>query len=235
MKKDVLWMSMLPIYGVIFTLCLVITLLGNRVATVMSEASPLPDRVCIIIDAGHGGVDGGATACTGILESNLNLQYALRLEDMLHLLGYPTKMIRRTDASIYIQGDTIAAKKVSDLKERVRIVNETDNAILISIHQNYFPDDRYYGAQVFYANTSGSKDLAASMQSAIASYADTANRRKIKSAHGIYLIDHIECTGILIECGFISNPAEAAKLSTPDHQKRLCAIISATLANYLES
>lgn len=235
MKRTFSWISLLPVYALVFTAVLLTVLIGNRAVTVMSESTPLQDRICIIIDAGHGGVDGGATSCTGILESTINLQIALRLEDMLHLMGYNTRMIRTTDESIYTQGETIAAKKVSDLKERVRIVNETEKALLISIHQNYFSDDRYSGAQVFYPNTDGSKELASLMQAAIVTHANPGSSRKIKSAHGIYLMEKIQCTGILIECGFLSNPIEEAKLNMPSYQKQLCGIISASVANYLES
>ena len=111
---------------------------GNRAINTAYERVSLTDRSTVIIDAGHGGIDGGATSCTGVLESNINLEIALRLEDLFHLLGIPTKMIRRTDRSVYTQGNSIAAQKVSDLKNRVNTINSTPNAVLISIHQNYF-------------------------------------------------------------------------------------------------
>ena len=104
----------------------------------------------IIIDPGHGGEDGGAISCTGVSESKLNLEISLRLNDLLNLLGYDTCLIRDSDISIHTKGETIAQKKASDLKERVRIVNETENAVLLSIHQNQFPDSRYSGPQVFF-------------------------------------------------------------------------------------
>ena len=123
--------------------------IGSRAVTVMVESAPISRQSCIIVDPGHGGEDGGATSCTGILESAYNLSISMRLNDLLHLLGYDTKLIRSSDTSIYTQGKTIAQKKVSDLKERVRIVNETENALLLSIHQNHFSDARYSGSQVF--------------------------------------------------------------------------------------
>ena len=94
------------------------------------------------------------------LESSFNLEISLRLNDLFHLLGYETRMIRTTDTSVYTKGDTIAQKKASDLKERVRIVKDTENALLLSIHQNIFPEGKYSGAQVFYADTPGSEALA---------------------------------------------------------------------------
>jgi N-acetylmuramoyl-L-alanine amidase len=145
--------SFAPFYLAVILVTFLIVQWGNRTVTVMSESAPLTDRHCIIIDAGHGGVDGGATSCTGVLESQINLEIAIRLNDLLHLLGHDTKMIRTTDISVYTEGQTIAAKKVSDLKQRVKVINETANALVLSIHQNYFADSRYSGAQGHYTET----------------------------------------------------------------------------------
>ena len=130
---------------------------GGKAITAMNDGDFTYKRNCVIIDAGHGGVDGGATSCNGVLESQLNLQIALRLEDLMHLVGVDTVMIRREDISVYTEGESIAAKKVSDLKERVRIVNSIENSVLISIHQNTFSDPRYSGSQVFYGSSGESQ------------------------------------------------------------------------------
>lgn len=202
---------------------------GSRAVSVVAQMIPLERDHTIIVDAGHGGEDGGATSCTGKLESAFNLEIALKLDDLMHLLGYDTVMIRTTDRSVYTQGDTIAAKKVSDLKERVRIVNETENAILISIHQNIFPDSRYDGAQVFYAPTEGSQELAQAMQPIL------CTARKCKSGDSVYLLQNIDTTGILVECGFLSNPEEEAKLREPGYQQLLCGKIVSALSGYLKT
>ncbi len=209
--------------------------LGNRAVTVMAEGRPIERAHCIIIDPGHGGEDGGATSCTGKLESGYNLEIALRLNDLMHLLGFDTNMIRTTDTSIYIKGDTIAQKKVSDLKERVRIVNETENALLLSIHQNNFSDGRYSGAQVFYAGTEGSEQLAKQLQSALVASVNPGSNRKCKKSDGVYLMEHINCTGVLIECGFLSNAGEEARLRDPGYQKKLCCVIAATTSSFLSN
>ena len=180
---------------------------GSRAVTVIAESRPIEREHCIVIDPGHGGEDGGATSCTGLVESTYNLDISLRLNDLLHLLGHDTKMTRTTDTSIYTKGETIAQKKASDLKERVRIVNETEHALLISIHQNNFSASRYSGAQVFYAGTEGSEALAKQLQSAFVSSLNPGSSRKSKKSDGIYLMEHIDCTGVLIECGFLSNAA----------------------------
>lgn len=205
-------------------LTLTLTSLGSRAVTVISQNLAVEREHCFIIDAGHGGVDGGATSCTGKLESAFNLEISLRLNDLLAFLGYDTRMIRTEDISVYTKGDTIAQKKMSDLKERVRICAETDGAILLSIHQNTFSDSRYYGPQVFYAGSEGSEELAKLLQKAL----DSEGKRSVKKAEGIYLMEHISCPGVLIECGFLSNPEEEAKLRSQEYQKELCCIIAAT-------
>lgn len=205
----------------------------SRSVTTMAENAPIEGRKCVIVDAGHGGVDGGATSCTGVLESQLNLEISIRVNDLLHLLGVETKMIRTDDISVYTEGDSIAAKKMSDLKERVRIVNETDNGILISLHMNHYSASQYHGAQVFYANTEVSEELAQTMQSALKENLDNNNKRQINKADGVYLMQHIQKPGILIECGFISNPEEEANLRDPNYQRQLSIVIATTAATFL--
>lgn len=221
------------VYGLIIASVLVLAEWGSRTVTVIAESKPPERDVCIIIDPGHGGVDGGATSCTGLVESTYNLDISLRLNDLFHFLGYDTKMTRTSDVSIYTRGETIAQKKASDLKERVQIVNETENALLLSIHQNNFSDSRYSGAQVFYANTDGSEDLAKQLQAALIRTLNPSSNRTSKKSTGVYLMEHIEKTGVLIECGFLSNPAEEARLRDPRYQRNLCCVIAATVSQYL--
>lgn len=234
MKKDI-HIAIVPYYLLISILLIGLAAGGSKMVSVMAEKDVVKRKHCIIIDAGHGGVDGGATSCTGVLESQLNLEIALRLEQLFHLLGFKTQMIRSTDISIYTTGDTIAAKKVSDLKERVRIVNEQEGAILISIHQNTFSDSRYGGAQVFYPDSEGSKDLAAEMQKALVSYLNPGSNRQAKRGEGIYLLEHIEQPGLLIECGFLSNPEEEAKLRNDVYQKQLCCVIAGVISQQINA
>ena len=233
MNKPVRYISLLPVYVVILAIFLGLAVGGSRAVTVLSENAPVLNRKTVVIDAGHGGPDGGATSCTGILESQFNLEIALRLRDLMEILGVQTVMIRETDCSVYTQGNTIAQKKVSDLKERVRIVNSTENATLVSIHQNLFADAKYSGAQVFYAKTEGSQELAKNLQKAFIQTLNPDSHRQAKKADGIYLMQHINCTGILIECGFLSNPKEEYLLRNDTYQKKLCAVIATTLCDHL--
>lgn len=214
---------------------LLLAQLGSEAVTTIAQITPIDRKYCIVVDAGHGGIDGGATSCTGVLESKFNLSIAQRLNDLLTFLGYDTKMIRTEDISIYTSGQTIAQKKVSDLKERVRIINEIPNSILLSIHQNHYPDQKYKGAQVFYAGTEYSQSLAKSLQSAFAATINPGSRREIKKSTGVYLMEHIHRPGVLIECGFLSNPVEEAALRTEEYQKKICCVIAATVSQFLSN
>lgn len=222
-----------PIYFVIIFLFVLSAIWGSKATTVMSENKPILGRTCIILDAGHGGEDGGAVSCTGVCESQINLEIALRLESLLHFLGYDTSMIRTTDRSVYTAGETIAARKVSDLKERVRIVNEAENALLVSIHQNYFTDGKYSGAQVFYNNHTQSRSLAEHIQSELVRHLNPGSNRKSKKADGIYVMEHVCCPSVLIECGFLSNPEEEAKLRNSEYQKALSCVIATALSQHI--
>lgn len=232
MKKRIHLKKLMPIYAIVLIGCLCIAHFGSGAVTVMVENAPIENRTCIVVDAGHGGIDGGATSCSGILESQINLEIALRLNDLLQFLGYDTLMIRTTDTSIYTEGDSIAAQKVSDLKQRVKLVNETENGIIISIHQNTFPDGRFSGAQVFYANDESSKTLAKHMQSALKETINPGSKRQCKPSDGIYLMQNIKRPGILIECGFISNAEEEARLRDGDYQKKLVCVIASGVSLY---
>jgi len=233
--KESNWIGFLPFYLLTVILFVVIAQGGSNAVTAVKQNTPVYRDYRFVVDAGRGGVDGGATSCTGVLESKINLQIALKLNDLMQFLGYETVMVRTTDTSIHTKGDSIAAQKVSDLKERVRIVNETENAVLISIHQNTFSDSRYGGAQVFYGVKGNSQPLASKIQTAFTETVNPGSNRKCKTSKGIYLMEHIETMGVLIECGFLSNPQEEAKLRNSDYQNKLCCVIACTVTSYLSN
>ena len=230
--KRKLILQLLPVYVLVLAGVIALTAVCERTIETMSPMIR-EERHTVIIDPGHGGVDGGATSCTGVLESNLNLEIALRLNDMMRLLGIQTLMIRDSDMSVYTEGETIAQKKVSDLKQRVRVINQTNKGILISIHQNTFSEEKYWGTQVFYANTDGSRELAEQIQGRIKTILSPGNHRKIKKSEGVYLIEKVLCPAVLVECGFLSNPEEEALLRDPTYQKKLCSVIAIACSQYL--
>ena len=206
-----------------------------RTPEAAEAAAFLPETpVTVILDAGHGGEDGGASTADGVLESGINLEIALRLRDLLAFAGVDTQMIRDTDTAVY-SGDcrTISQKKVSDLKNRASMVNAVENGLLVSIHQNYFEQTKYCGAQVFFAKTDGSKALAERIHLSLRENVDAANHRQCKPSQSVYLMEHIECTGVLIECGFLSNYEEAKRLQTDAYQKKLTAAICGAITEYL--
>lgn len=188
----------------------------------------------VAVDPGHGGEDGGATSVSGVLESGINLDIALRLRDLLALAGIEPLMIRTTDTAIYT-GDcrTITQKKVSDLKNRVAMVNNAAPALLISIHQNFFEQSKYRGAQVFFSKTDGSRALAEMLQQTLREQLDPSNRRQVKPAQSVYLMEHAGCTAVLVECGFLSNPEEDRLLQTDAYQKKIAAAICGAVTQYL--
>lgn len=207
---------------------------GNAVSAI-NEMAALPRKYRIIIDAGHGSPDGGAISCTGKPESSYNLEIALRMNDLLHLLGYETIMIRTEDVSVYTEGSSIGAKKVSDLKNRVSVCNGTENGILLSIHQNTFPDGKYSGSVVLYGNIPGSRELAEQIQGNLIKILNPGSNRRCKPADGIYLMERVKCPAVLIECGFLSNVAEEAMLRTDSYQKKLCCVIVSSLSGFLRT
>lgn len=235
MKKSTIVIKLIPLYCTVFVLLLLIAGKGSSAVSTYYENQRIKNITTIVIDPGHGGIDGGATSYSGILESQINLEISLRLDDLLHLLGINTVMIRKTDESIYTTGATISQKKISDLRERVRIVSSVENAVLISIHQNYFSDSRYCGPQIFYKNGQGSKTFAKELQNNLNKYLAPNSNRNIKLASGIYLLDKINCDSVLIECGFISNPSDDAKLNDEGYQKNLCVVIATTCSGFIKT
>ena len=194
----------------------------------------LPAEPVIVIDAGHGGEDGGAVAADGTVESAINLAIAQDLDALLRFLGYETRMTRTEDTAIYSAGaGTLREKKASDLKNRVAMVNGTPDAILLSIHQNSLPSSRrVHGAQAFYARTESSESFAGSIQAALNTAVNSGNEKVEKAMDsGVYLMKHVNCPAVLVECGFLSNEAETVMLRQESYQRRLAVTIAAGLLN----
>ena len=220
--------------AVLLVLIAVCSRYGSLRSQPVLAADQTPCR--IVIDPGHGGEDGGATGVAGTRESDLNLAVSLRLQALLRLFGHEPVMVRTTDTAVYSAGaGTISEKKVSDIHNRVRLVNDTPGALLVSIHQNFFTQGQYSGAQVFYADDAYSRALAQQLQAQLRASLDPGNRREAKGAAGtVYLMNHIQTPGILVECGFLSNAAEEARLNTPAYQTRLAMTMAAVLLQNLE-
>ena len=202
----------------------------SREAVPAAAGGIFDGRNVYIVDAGHGGEDGGAVAKDGTVESGLNLAIALRVQDVLRFCGEETQMTRSGEDAVYSEGAaTLREKKVSDLKNRVKMVNQTKNAVLVSIHQNALPSSPLvHGAQVFYNTGSGANTLAAAVQEALNESVNIGNEKQCKKIQdSIYLMKNITAPAVLIECGFLSNSGETAMLRQPEYQRTLAVSIAA--------
>lgn len=192
-------------------------------------------RPIIILDPGHGGMDGGATGADGTLESELNLSISLKIDAVLGLLGENTLMTRDSDRDLSDEDAvSISQKKVSDIRNRVALVNSHPESILLSIHCNSFEESKYHGAQAFYNGLGDSQNLATEIQTQINQNVDSSNHRESKKIQpDVYLMAHIDVPGVLVECGFLTNPGELLRLNTEDYQKQLAVAIAVTVTNHL--
>ena len=188
----------------------------------VTRAAPL------ILDAGHGGEDGGAVSVTGVPESRVNLEIVQKLRDTLALYGVDPVVLREEDVSLHDpEASTLREKKRSDLKNRVRAVEAVEGGTLLSIHQNSYPGSEYRGAQVFYAPTGGSRELAELLQTALREELQPDNDRQAKPIpESVYLMNHVSCPAVLVECGFLTNPEEEALLRDGGYQRQLAAVLA---------
>ena len=182
----------------------------------------------VILDAGHGGEDGGAVGVNGALEKDVNLAIALAVRDHLLKADIPVEMIRQTDTAVGNTAlSTVAERKRSDIQYRAEFVNRSSDCILVSIHQNYFEQSQYSGAQMFYSqNNAESTALAESLRRCIVSGVQTENTRQNKPAEGVYLLSHVSVPAVIVECGFLSNPQEADNLMKPEYQQKMAKAIA---------
>lgn len=199
-----------------------------------SKDTPLPviaeekPQIKVIIDAGHGGEDGGTQSKDGMLEKDVNLDISLRLKKLLESQGISVILTRDTDTLLYDRNTNYKGrKKLLDAEARLKIAKDNPDAIFISIHQNAYKDPQYSGLQVWYSgNNENSLPLAEAIQSGVKSTLQPKNNRAVKlSGSNIYIMQQIENPAILVECGFLSNPAEAKKLSDETYRQNLSQVI----------
>ena len=209
-------------------LTLAVGIAGRRTTT--SDNTVSAPR--ILIDPGHGGMDSGASSADGTREKAINLAIALPLRDMLAVMGYPVSMTRMTDTEVNVTGNTVREKKVSDMRNRLAMVEQAD--LTISIHQNFFPQSQYSGTQIFHsANTPESHVLAESVRTQVVTLLQPENTRELKRGNAdIYLLHRATRPIILVECGFLSNPAELAKLKQPEYQRQLAFALTTGVLSY---
>ena len=203
----------------------------------LSASGEEKDTPVILIDAGHGGEDGGATGTNGALEKDLNLALANSLADLLRGAGYTVVQTRTEDKLLYDAGTKKGHKKQGDLENRVKYTEKYPNSILVSIHMNTFPLPSCEGTQVWYSqNDERSSVLAKQIQESVRAYLQPDNNRKIKAAtSSIYLLRHAKSPAVLVECGFLSTPAECERLCDPVYQKKLALTLFDAICENLDA
>lgn len=202
--------------------------------TTPASSTPVSNHT-IILDAGHGKPDGGAVGEDGItIESDLNLDIVLKLKSLLECSNCTVLLTRSDENGIYdTTANTIRSQKISDMKNRVSIANNSNAELFVSIHMNKIEQSQYYGWQTFYKNSDQiSKHFAESVQTSLNHFLKRENSRTIKSISGIYLTKHVEIPLILIECGFISNPEENQLLQTDKYQDEIAWSIYIGIMDY---
>lgn len=220
-------------------LCFFVGVLGGSETPVSADGIEATEKKykTVVIDAGHGGEDGGASSASGLCEKDVNLDISMMLADIFTMNGINVVMTRSDDRLLYDRNiDFHGRKKVLDLAARHTIAESTPDSILLSIHMNAFTDPRYSGLQVWYSgNDEESATLAGMIQNNAQSYLQPENNRKIKKAgSNIYLLDNATPPSVLVECGFLSNPAEAAMLESRDYRQQVAFVIFYSVMEFLE-
>ena len=206
----------------------------NKVISTMSV--PVTNKV-IVVDAGHGGEDGGAVSNNGVVEASINLAIALKVQNLLESSGATVVLTRSDDKAIYdIDSKTLRQKKNSDIKNRVKIGNNSSADIFVSIHLNKIPQSQYDGWQTFYKNGSeDGKKLSAAIQENLNEAIQKENKRVPLKIDNIYIIKNVEIPTTIVECGFLSNPEEEKKLQQDEYQNRLAWGIYNGIMDYFNS
>lgn len=224
--------AFLLIYLIVYYLMVLFCSDGVKTSETITKTTDVP---VVIIDPGHGGVDGGAVSASGILEKDVNLKIAKYINNYCKLSGVECILTRQEDISLVPKQNMSSSRKRSDLIARAEIAGENPDSIFISIHQNTFPSSRYSGLQVFYSKNNGeSLKIAEQIKNSNKEMLDNDNERQLKAAgEEIYILNTIKSPAVLIECGFLSNAEEASMLATEEYQKELAFMIYTAIMRYI--
>ena len=207
-------------------------LLSREAALYVTGKMTEKKNITVVIDSGHGGMDPGKIAADGTPEKDLNLSIALKLQKYLEAADIRVVMTRTEDMGLY--DENAPNKKVQDMKNRITLMEECNADLVVSIHQNSYSDSAIHGAQVFYYTTSAdSKALAETLQELLIRDLDPANHRQAKANDTYYLLKKTSCPTVIVECGFLSNPEEAAKLKSDSYQERIAWVLHLGILQYL--
>lgn len=220
-----------------FTWVLVLLISIGFISKSTTAVFSLPVRsTVVVIDAGHGGRDPGASGDSGITEEEINLKIALKLRRLIDQCGGTAIMIREDDSGLYTEGGNgKETRKTEDLRNRHTLINSCGADIFISIHLNSFSQSRYYGAQTFYMkNDAKSSKLAESIQNELIKVLDRGNDREAKATDSVYILKNNNMPGALIECGFLSNHEEERLLNDEHYQEKVAWSIFVGIVRYME-
>ena len=198
---------------------------GHRLSVVVAS-NILQDEKIVVIDAGHGGDDPGKIGINNALEKEINLQIAKEIKKYLEKAGITVVMKRENDSSL-------KNSKAEDMRERVKIIDESKAKIAVSIHQNSFPSEAEKGAQVFYFSESEEGVKIAQILQNHLKILDPENKREIKENNSYFLLKRTKTPTVIVECGFLSNWAEAEKLTETEYQKEIAQVISEGILAYM--
>ncbi len=219
---------------ILMSCLLVISMLfvGREAGEYVSGSRLQIKEKCVVIDAGHGGEDPGKVGINGALEKDINLEIALLVKQYLEENDVKVVMTRETEDGL--NDPDASNKKVQDMKRRIALIEEAVPTLTVSIHQNSYPEEYVHGAQVFYYNgsTEGEK-LAESIQNQLIKKVDPENTRQIKANDSYYLLKKTGTPIVIVECGFLSNYAEAEKLCTEEYQEKVAWAIHLGILQYL--
>ena len=222
------------IVSALISLILILPMLGFELPLPSIDADAVGE-VTIVIDAGHGGEDGGCEG-NGLVEKDLNLDISLRIATLLREAGVRVVMTREEDVLLYDKSsDFVGKKKAQDVRRRLEIAKECENPVLVSIHMNYFAQTQYSGLQVWYsAADARSRMLASAIQEGVKSSLQPQNNRAIKEAtSSIFLLHNADFPAVLVECGFLSNVGEARSLGDENYRQELAKVISRAIIEYI--
>lgn len=219
-----------------FAAILTINLNSSKLTMASNDEGGESNTKIILIDPGHGGIDGGASAADGTVEKNINLNIALELEKLLKENGFKVFLTRDEDRGLYSDSGSVKEKKIQDLNERCKLKKDTNCDLFISIHLNKFSDASCKGAQVWYSKNNESEEIANIIQSNLVADLDSSNHRKPKFAKDMYKVlrTNDDMPGVIVECGFLSNNEDLSNLKNESYQKKVAESLNKSIKNYFE-
>ena len=216
----------------ILAVCGAFALFGVKEKAAKPTSAEPAAKPAVILDAGHGGIDGGAVGIGGVLEKDLNLAVTKELGRMLAAQGF-TVIFTRTDDTMPDAGRAGVSRKMNDIAARLDRMKEQPEALFVSIHMNKYPAESPHGTQIYYAaKQEGSRELAEAIRSSVLRIQPDNQRQTVGKTDGIYLLEHAASTAVLVECGFLSNSSDTEKLTDPAYRTRLAAYLCAGICSF---